>query len=142
MENVTLEIKEGFSDVFIDVDTISESSLQALGPNSILGDHYDDKINWYNILIYACILNLPGLGEVYILERGQDFIMYKKVPDSYQETTIYELFKFEQEMHDAQISFDEFKRDHYARHFDTGLNIMRHRYEDTPAEITEYVPYE
>ena len=125
---------------FIDFDQMEDRScLEKLGPNSVLGDAYGDLDD---ILLYAHIMNVTGLGVVYILEKGRDFIIFSKVPTDETQTVLYGLYRLAMEHQDAQVYFEDFKEDHYARHSDTGLNIMANKYANVRYnyEFTEFVP--
>ena len=131
----------GSSFKFIDFDQIPNlCCLELLGFKSMLGDV---DIDLEGILLYACVINIEKLGQVFILEKGRDFLIFKKVPRDETETVLFELYKLEYEIQDGQICFYDFKEDFYERQRDTGLNIMQTRYDPEPNkydEITEYVP--
>ena len=109
-----------------------------LGNKSVLGR---EDVDFDSLLLYAFVITIDVLGKVYVLEKGQDFIVYKPYPDCEKDTSLYKHYLYACEHEDAQmIEWDLFRDEHYLRHKDTGLNHMYNLYNSFDMEITEYVP--
>ena len=126
---------------FVDMNDICEDNLKNLGAKSVLGN---GGVDWYSLLLYAPVADIPELGKIYILEKGSDFLIYKKYPSDFKNTALYDHYLFACEHEYAQmVQWDVFEKELLERHAETGLGHMYQCYNsEEDLEITEWVPNE